>query len=63
MLVPVGGFPRVDVTSIPKPVCDDFSKTILACVRSFFQAEGVMAEYKKWLDEQARQNERGYQNG
>lgn len=59
MLVLVGGFPRVDVTSIPKPVCDDFSKTILACVRSFFQTEGVMAEYEKWLsDYQAKQNER-----
>lgn len=57
--MPVGSFPRVDVTSIPKPVCDDFSKTILACVRAFFQTDGVMAEYEKWLmDERAKQNER-----
>ena len=59
-LLPVGSFPKVDVNSIPQPVSDDFSKTILACVRAFFQTEGVVAEYEKWLmDERARQNERG----
>ena len=63
-LLPVGGFPRVDVTSIPKPVSDDFSRTILACVRKSCQTEGVVAEYERWLsDYQAKQNEKSKQNG
>ena len=63
-LVPIGDFPKVNMTLIPRSVSDDFSKTILACVRKFFQNDGVMAEYERWLsDERAKQKEGSKQNG
>ena len=63
-LVPFGDFPRINVTSIPRSVSDDFSKTIIACVRKFFQTDDVKAEYESWLsDYQAKQNEGSKLNG
>ena len=56
-LVPIGDFPKVNMTLIPRSVSDDFSKTIIACVRKSFQTEGVVAEYERWLSDYQAKHE------